>query len=57
MSGHDHGLFSNHHSQAQGGGPKEEVCPPHKGTVCSWAQLWAGVSRSPWELLEELDTC
>lgn len=31
--------------------------PPYKGTVCSWAELWAGVSRSPWELLEELDTC
>lgn len=31
--------------------------PPYKGTVCSWVELWAGVSRSPWELLEELDTC
>ena len=56
MSGHDHGLFSNHHSQAQGG-PQGGGVTPHKGTVCSWAQLWAGVSRSPWELLEELDTC
>ena len=39
------------------GAPRRRCAPHHKGTVCSWAQLWAGVSRSPWELLEELDTC
>lgn len=40
------------------GAPRRRCAPlPDEDTVCTWAQLWAGVSRSPWELLEELDTC